>query len=74
MFGMNSRLVKTDGVLREQVWRSGGLYGAAIDRIVHWLQQARGVAENAQQQVVLDKLIEFYQTGDLKTFDDYTIQ
>ena len=74
MFGMNSRLVKTDGVLREQVWRSGGLYGAAIDRIVYWLQQARGVAENAQQQVVLDKLIEFYQTGDLKTFDDYTIQ
>ena len=73
MFGMNSRLVKDDGVLSERVWKSGGLYGAAIERIVHWLRLARGVAENAQQQAVLDKLVEFYETGDLHTFDEYTI-
>jgi len=73
MFGMNSRLVKEDGVIKEKVWRSGGLYGAAIDRIIYWLQKARTVAENDKQEAVIDKLIEYYRTGDLKTFDDYTI-
>ena len=73
MFGMNSRLVKKEGVLSERVWKSSGLYGAAIERIIHWLRLARDVAENVQQQAVLDKLVEFYQTGDLHTFDEYTI-
>ncbi len=73
MFGMNSRLVKEDGELKEKVWRSGGLYGAAIDRIIYWLQKAQGVAENDKQKAVIEKLIEYYRTGDLHTFDDYTI-
>ena len=73
MFGMNSRLVKEDGELREKVWRSGGLYGAAIDRIIYWLQKAQTVAENDKQKAVIGKLIEYYRTGDLKTFDAYTI-
>ena len=73
MFGMNSRLVKQDGKLTEKVWRSGGLYGSAIDRIIYWLEKAKTVAENDRQAAVIDKLIEFYRTGDLHTFDDYTI-
>lgn len=73
MYGMNSRLVKADGKLQEKVWKSGGLYGAAIDRIIYWLEKATGVAENGKQAEVLRKLIEFYRTGDLKTFDEYTI-
>ncbi len=73
MFGMNSRLVKEDGQLRERVWRSGGLYGPAIDRIIYWLEQARGVTESDRQAAVIDKLIEFYRTGDLHTFDAYSI-
>jgi len=73
MFGMNSRLVKENGVLKEKVWHSGGLYGAAIDRIIYWLQQAKTVAENDKQAEVIAKLIEYYRSGDLHTFDDYTI-
>ena len=73
MFGMNSRLIKENGKLKEKVWRSGGLYGAAIDRIIYWLQKAKAVAENDKQAAVLDKLIEYYRTGDLHTFDAYTI-
>lgn len=74
MYGMNSRLVRRDGRLVEEVWKSGGLYGAAIDRIVYWLEQAAEVAENERQAAVIRKLVAFYRTGDLKTFDDYTIQ
>ena len=73
MYGMNSRLVKVDGQLRERVWQSKGLYGPAIDRIISCLKEAKTVAENEQQAQVIEKLIEFYRTGDLKTFDDYTI-
>ena len=73
MFGMNSRLIKENGQLREQVWRSGGLYGPAIDRIIYWLQQAKTVAENAKQAGVIQKLIDYYRSGDLRTFDEYTI-
>lgn len=50
MFGMNSRLVKEDGKVQEKVWRSGGLYGQAIDKIIYWLDKALGVAEDAQQK------------------------
>ena len=73
MYGMNSRLVKEQGQLREDVWRNRGLYGTAIERIIYWLQQALTVAENQRQADVIAKLIEFYRTGDLHTFDEYTI-
>ena len=73
MFGMNSRLVKENGKLVEHTWKSGGMYGKAIDKIIYWLNKAAGVAENDQQKAVIEKLIQFYQDGDLKTFDDYSI-
>ena len=74
MFGMNSRLErKPDGTLYENVWRSGGMYGRQIDRIIAALQDAIPYAENKKQQAVIEKLVEFYRTGDLKTFDEYTI-
>lgn len=74
MYGMNSRLVKENGLLKEKVWKSDGMYGQAIQRIVFWLEKASQVAENDRQRNVIKKLIEFYHTGDLKTFDEYTIQ
>ena len=74
MTGMNSRLVKgSDGQLYERRWTTNGLYGQSIARIIYWLQKARPYAENEKQQRVIDKLIEFYQTGDLQTFDEYSI-
>ena len=72
-YGLNSRLVKENGKIQEKVWKVGGLYGAAIGKIVYWLKKAEGVAENPEQKAVIAKLIEFYETGDLKTFDDYAI-
>ena len=72
-YGLNSRLVKANGKLQEQVWKVGGLYGQAIEKIVYWLKKAGSVAENDQQKAVISKLVEFYETGDLKTFDDYAI-
>ena len=72
-YGLNSRLVKVDGKLQERVWKVGGLYGPAIEKIVYWLKKAEGVAENEQQKAVIGKLVEFYETGDLKAFDDYAI-
>ena len=73
MFGMNSRLVKENGKVQEKVWKSGGLYGQAIDKIIYWLDKAKGVAENDNQKAVIEKMIQFYQDGDLKTFDEYAI-
>lgn len=74
MHGLNSKLVKTaDGAITEQVWKVGGMYSPAIERIVYWLQKAVTVAENEQQRRALELLIDYYQTGDLKTFDDYNI-
>lgn len=72
-YGLNSRLVKENGEIREQVWRVGGLYGEAIEKIISWLRRAEGVAETPGQKAVIAKLVEFYETGDLKTFDDYAI-
>ena len=72
-YGLNSRLVKENGKIQEKVWKVGGLYGAAIGKIVYWLKKAEGVAENPEQKAVIAKLVEFYETGDLKTFDDYAI-
>ena len=73
MFGMNSRLVKENGKVQEKVWKSGGLYGQAIDKIIYWLEKALTVAENDKQKAVIEKMIQFYQDGDLKTFDEYAI-
>ena len=74
MLGLNSRLErKEDGSLYENVWKSGGLYGKAIDRICEMLGKARRYAENNKQKAVIDKLVEFYRTGNLKTFDEYAI-
>ena len=72
-YGLNSRLVKEDGKLTEKVWKVGGLYGQALEKIVYWLQKAEQVAENDKQKEVIAKLIEYYKTGDLKTYDDYSI-
>lgn len=74
MYGMNSRLVKKDGVIQEEVWKVGGLYGKAIEKIIGWLHRAEEVAENDSQRLVIRLLVAFYQTGDLKLFDDYSIQ
>ena len=72
-YGLNSRLVKENGKIQEKVWKVGGLYGQAIDKIVYWLKKAEGVAENPEQKAVIAELIKFYETGDLKIFDEYAI-
>ena len=72
-YGLNSRLVKEDGKIIEKVWKVGGLYTQAIEKIVYWLKKAEGVAEDDAQKAAIGKLIEYYETGDLKTFDEYAI-
>ncbi|MGN0047473.1 MAG: dihydrofolate reductase [Bacteroides sp.] len=72
-YGLNSRLVKENGRVQEKVWKVGGLYGAALEKIVYWLKKAETVAETPEQKAVIAKLVEFYETGDLKTFDEYAI-
>lgn len=74
MYGMNSRLVKEDGMLKEQVWKADGMYGPAIRKIVGWLEKAETVAENDTQRKVIRLLVEFYRTGSLKVFDEYSIE
>ena len=73
MYGMNSRLIKENGQVKEQVWKIGGMYSTALERIVWWLQKAEQVAENDAQRKVIRLLTDFYHTGDLKTFDAYSI-
>ncbi|HLP04013.1 MAG TPA: hypothetical protein VK152_01165, partial [Paludibacter sp.] len=73
-FGLNSKLVKENGVLVEKTYKVGGLYTAAIQRIVGWLEKAAGVAENPSQKLVINILIDFYKTGSLKTYDEYSIK
>lgn len=72
-YGLNSRLVKENGQLKEKVWKVGGLYTQAIEKIVYWLKKAETVAENDKQKAVIAQLIKFYETGDLKDFDEYAI-
>ena len=72
-FGLNSQLVKEDGQLKERVYKSGGLYGSAIDEIIKWLEKAKSVAENEAQGNALGLLIDYYKTGDLQTWDDYNV-
>jgi len=71
--GLNTKLIKENGVLKEKVWKSGGMYGAAIDQIIYWLEMAKEVTENDAQAKGLELLIAYYQTGDLKTWDQYNI-
>ena len=71
--GLNSRLVKRDGEVVEQVWKVGGLYTEAIERTVHWLERAIEAAENAAQRDALTKLVEFYRSGDLESWDEYNV-
>ncbi len=73
MYGMNSRLVKVDGQIREEVWKVGGMYSPAIEKIIGWLEKAWEVAENDGQKEVILLLTDFYRTGDLKVFDAYSI-
>ena len=72
-YGLNSRLVKENGKVQEKVWKVGGLYGAALEKIAYWLRKAAEVAETPEQKAVIAKLVEYYETGDLKTFDEYAI-
>lgn len=72
-YGLNARVALVDGKVTEQPYRIGGMYSDAIERIVDNLKKARGYAENDKQAGVIDKLIEFYTTGNLATFDDYSI-
>jgi dipeptidyl-peptidase-3 len=71
--GLNSRVVKKNGKVAEEIASIDGLYGPAIEKIVYWLEKASEVAENDQQKQVIDKLIEYYRTGDLEKFDEYNI-
>lgn len=73
MYGMNSRLEKKNGKITEVVWKLDGEYGKAISKIVYWLEKAMDVAENEHQKEVIRLLVDFYRTGDLKVFDDYSI-
>ncbi len=72
-YGLNSRLVKEKDKVVEKTWRLEGLYGDAIKQIIYWLQKAKEVAENDAQREELEFLIDYYRTGDLKTWDKYNI-
>lgn len=72
-YGLNSRVLKKDGKVAEEVASIDGLYGPILAKIVHWLEKAAGVAENDRQRQVIEALIEYYRTGDLRKFDVYNI-
>jgi dipeptidyl-peptidase-3 len=72
-WGLNSKMVKENGVVTEKVWKVGGMYTAAIEKIVFWLEKAVTVAENDKQKKALELLVEYYKTGDLKKWDEYNI-
>lgn len=72
-YGLNAKVVKKDGKVQEEVYCLNGLYGPAISKIIYWLDMAKSVAENDAQRAWITKLIDFYITGDLRTFDEYSI-
>ena len=72
-YGLNSKLVKKDGKVCEEIYSANGLYGEAINKIIYWLEKANAVAENEAQRNYTNLLIEYYKTGDLKTWDDYNV-
>ena len=73
-YGLNSTLVKRDGQLQEEKWFAGGKYGAVIRKIIYWLRKAMDVAENEQQRTYIGTLIRYYETGDLRLFNQYCIE
>ena len=73
-FGLNSTLVKKDGKLTEDVWRIGGKYSKTIEKIIENLTKAKEYAENDRQKKIISLLIDYYTTGDLHTFDEYSIE
>ena len=72
--GLNSQLISENGTIAERVWKLGGMYSAAIERIIEWLEKAAEVAENEAQRNIILTLIEFYQTGCLRTFDEFSVK
>jgi dipeptidyl-peptidase III len=73
-WGLNSKVIKQNGKVKELVWKSGGMYGKAIDKICYWLDKASTVAENEQQKKTIVLLAKYLRTGDLKTFDQYSVE
>ena len=73
-YGLNSKVIKENGIVTQKVWKLGGMYDKAIERIIGWLEKASVVAENEQQRDIIDTLIEFYRSGSLETFDDYSVK
>ena len=73
-YGLNSKLVKRDGKIVEYKWVESGMYGPAIKQIIYWLEKARSAAENEQQKAIISILIDYYRTGDLRTFDRFSIE
>jgi len=72
-YGLNSKLVKENGKIREEVYKADGLYGKAIKQIIYWLKKANAVAENDAQRKYTNLLIDYYTTGSLETWDEYNI-
>lgn len=72
-YGLNSKLIKDNGIVKEKTYRIGGMYSEALKRIAGWLQKASEVAENEQQKAVINKLISYYETGKLDEYDEYSI-
>ncbi len=72
-YGLNSRLVKRNGKVQEQVWKVGGMYSEPLEKVVYWLEKAQAVAETPEQKKVLAKLIQYNKTGNLRDFDKYAV-
>ena len=72
-FGLNSKLVKKNGSIQEETYKANGLYGRAIEQIIAWLNKAAKVSENSHQKKVIEALVSYYKTGDLKTWDEYNV-
>lgn len=72
-YGLNTKLVKENGRITEKVWKVGGMYGPALEQAVFWLEKAASVAENDHQRRTILTLVEYYKTGDLRTFDQYNV-
>lgn len=72
-YGLNSKMMKEGEVIVEKVWKIGGMYGSAIEKIVAWLERAVAVAEDERQKESLGKLIKYFKSGNLKDFDEYSV-
>ena len=73
-WGLNSKLTKSGGVLSEHTWKADGMYGKTIKKIIYWLERAAEVAENEKQKEIIKTLVAYYTTGDLRLFDEYSIE